>query len=212
MKNLLIIALVIFLGLFGYFKYQNYKRFRPPSVYDYTASEDLDVQYHDPSVTKAFYQESTELGTLARKIWANKKIDVLHPEEDDIEAETYASQYTDKLAHVRYLEGILINSKKLKDQGFNNQEIQEMELKGISPKDYKFQKGFENADFNLGEGDEGQIVAMVQQELVNQGYEIPVDGKFRALTRQAVIEIQRKSDLFPTGTIDKHTLKAIMKK
>ena len=197
MKNLLIIALVIFLGLFGYFKYQNYKRFRPPSVYDYVSTEDLDPQYYNPSITREYYKESTELGMFARKIWANKKVDVLHPDEDDTEAEMYANQYSDKLAHIRYLESILINSKDLKDQGFNNQEIQEIELKGISPKEYKFQKGFENADFNLSEGDEGQMVANIQQRLVDQGYEIPIDGKFKELTKQAVMEIQERVSAFP---------------
>ena len=212
MKKLLIIALVLFLAIFAYFKYQDYKRFRAPSAYDYTATNDIDVQYYNPSIVKEYFQQSTELGLFARKIWSNERIDVLYPDNDNAEAEMYANQYAERLAHLKYLEGVLSNSKSLKDQGFNNQDIQAMELTGMSPKDYKFQKGFENADFNLNEGDEGQVVAMIQQELVNQGYEIPIDGKFKALTKQAVVEIQRKSDLFPTGAVDKHTLKAIMKK
>ena len=211
MKKILIIALVIFLAIFSYAKYQTYKRFNPPSDYDHIVNNNIDSNYHDPLVVKDYFKHSSGLGLYARKVWANKRIDVLHPDEDDVEAELYVSQYTDKLVRIKHLENILIYSKELKDQGFNNKDIEQIELTGMSPKDYQFQKSFENARFNLMEGDEGQTVAMIQQKLVDLGYEIPVDGKFKALTKQAVMEIQEKAQLIPTGTVDKYTLKAIIK-
>ncbi len=211
MKRILAIALVIFLVIYGLSKYREYQRFNPPSPYDYEISEQIDVNYHDQDLLARYYQQAEELGHYARSVWASEKIDVLHTDRDDPQQQSFAQEYLRKKAELQRVEGKLKNSAQLKQQGFGNKDIINIELDGLSPQNYRLQQSMEGipASLELKLNDTGQLVYLLQKQLTALGYELEQDGIFKRETQDVVSKFQEKVGLLPTGVVDAMTFKKI---
>ena len=207
MKRILGIAVVIFLLIYGYSKYQEYQRFHPPSNYDYEISDEIDVNYHDQDVLARYYRGAEAIGQYARSVWTSHKIDVLHAREDRPQQQVFAEEYLRMKAEIAHLEDKLVQSARYKGQGFDNADIRMMELSGMSPQNYRFQKNIDHlGPVELKLKDQGQMVYLVQKKLAELGYELKQDGIYEKETQDIVVEFQEKSGLLPTGGVDALTV------
>ena len=191
-----------------YFQYQKYTRFRPPSAYDYQVSDSIDINYHDPVVLQQYYQNAYDIGNFARTLWHDRKIDVRFTTPEDLEVKKAVQYYGQLVSTTHYLEDMLVNSKKLKDQGFSNQDILLMEQEGISPVGFLILKNKQLE--GLKRGDSGRSVWELQKLLVQKGYSIPVDGIFNVVTEDALKDFQQEIADYPSGIVDDTTLRALV--
>ena len=108
------------------------------------------------------------------------------------------------LASLKLLESKLKNAYLLKQQGFDNAAINEMELKGISPQTYKIS----SAIYMVGsrKGEKNSAVWELQKHLLKKGYDIPKDGIFDIETENALKDLQSKNDLYPSGIVEESVL------
>lgn len=208
MKKLLLLIVVIALVAVVFFQYKAYKRFNPPSDYNYVLSDSIDVNYYDQVVVQQYYDNAYELGQFARSTWANRGIDVLFP-SDDIESIEASKYYTSKTSLTKRLEDKLKYSASLKDMGYDNRAIEYIMKNGISPEHHYY---ITNQNFiGLKLGDKNHEVWEVQKALIAFGYEIPNDGVFGLETESALQLFQEKNDLYPSGIVDEKTIKKIIK-
>ena len=209
MKRLALLILILTLPLLTYFQYQKYRRFHPPVSYDYALSDSVDAHYHDPVLLQQYYHNVYEIGSFARRQWRNHRTDVRYPDEENPEEQKASQYYQQLLSTTAHLEDRLVASQKLKDQGFDNQAIIRIEQEGWSPRNYRLaqQQSLEG----LKRGDRGSDVWVLQQLLVNKGYQIPVDGIFSQATEEAIKDVQQTSGNYPAGTVDEALLEAMMK-
>ncbi len=208
MKRLALLILVITLPILTYFQYQKYRRFHPPHQYDYPVSDSVDGHYHNPLVLQQYYQNAYEIGRFARQQWRQQGVDVRYP-DDDPEAEAASQYYTQLVSTTHRLEKQLIASRKLKQRGFDNAAVAQMEAQGWSPLAYRWQQ--QKPLVGLKKGDEGSRVWTLQQLLVKHGHNIPVDGIFNQVTEQAVKELQQKAQQYPSGVVDQDLLRTLVK-
>ena len=209
MKKLAWIIVIALLLVIAFFQFKRYRRFHPGTDYNYSVSADIDVNYHDPRVVMDYYETAYKAGNFARSTWASDGIDVKFPDSGDPEEEAAARTYEQILATAKFLEEKLKNSKALKAQGFSNSDIREIEEKGLSPEKLEFSRQI--GETTLTKGDEGPAVFLLQKLLIDQGMELPVDGKFIDQTESAVQAFQAKQGLIPTGIADPYTLEKLMK-
>ena len=209
MKRILLVALILFLGIYGYSKYRQIQRFSPPTPYVYEISDQIDVNYYDQGQVTEYYQQVNELEQFVRASWSGHGIDVLYPRADKSLDQTLAEVYIDKKTRLQVIEGKLKRSAVLKEAGFSNGDIRSMELTGLSPEAFRAQQVI--ADFNqvLKVGDTGQIVYLIQQYLDNLEYEIMQDGIYKEITEEAIRSFQQEHGLLPTGAVDKYTMQKL---
>lgn len=208
MKRLL--TIVILLGVISYIAVQYLKdrRFNPPAAYDYTISDAIDKDYYDQLVVKDYYKTALEVGSYARSLWNNDGIDVRFMDKENFES-TEATDYYELLeASAMMLENKLLKSADFKKQGYNNDEIKMLE-KGISPEDIEFMH--KEHLLGLAIGSNGNDAMELQRMLNAKGDSIPVDGIFNTITRYRLRVFQTENGLFPSGEVDKKTLKALLK-
>ncbi len=208
MKRLL--TIVILLGVISYIAVQYLKdrRFNPPSVYDYPISESIDKDYYDQLVVKDYYKTALEVGSYARSLWFNDGIDVRLMEKDNFESSQATDYYELLRASARILEDRLVRSADFKKQGYSNDEIKMLE-KGVTPKDIEFIS--KEHLLGLAIGSNGQEAMELQRMLNAKGDSIPVDGIFNTITRYRLRVFQTENGLYPSGQVDKETLKALLK-
>lgn len=210
MKRLALIIIILLLIIIAFFQYKSYTRFHPPNNYDYIINDSIDVNYYDQKIVDEYFNESVNLGLIAREAWSNHGIDVLYPdnkEEKDI-VNNYVKLYKRTLSKLRQIEKRLIYSGQLKSSGYSNNEIEEIEELGINPKYYFLFKEF---TVPLRQRDRGKLVWDIQKILNQLGNQIPVDGVFGVETYDAVREVQLNNDLYPDGILDFETLRIITK-
>lgn len=208
MKRLLLILAIILCGIVGYFQYQDYRRFNPPSDYSFSISSEIDVNYFDPLILQQYYENAYELASYGREKWANEGIDVRYPTEEE-PSQRAADYYNKKLSITRKLQDLLTYSADLKKKGFNNRQIKDIMENGLSPDTYKI---LHNTQFiGLKRGDQSHEVWEIQKMFIDLGYEIPKDGKFGPETETAVKDYQIKNDLYESGAINENTLKKLLK-
>lgn len=201
MKKILFLVIVLVLGIFAYNQYKQLQRFSPPSAYDYTAkTEDIDVQYYDPQVIARYFELCYEVGRFARQAWYNHRIDVRFPDESNPQSLQAALHYQQLLVNLQQLEARLIEAKKLKQKGFDNQAIRYIEEQGIAPDMYPAHRLLKGKQ--LQRGDKGEAVWYLQQLISQKHAPIRVDGIFNDETEQAIKEIQRKLNRYPSGVVD----------
>lgn len=209
MKRLL--TIVILLGVISYIvvQYLKDRRFNPPSSYDYPISETIDKQYFDSLAIKQYYKNALEVGSYARSLWNNDGIDVRHMDREDFKS-TQATEYYELLwATTKMLENKLQYSAEKKKEGYTNSQIKMLVEQGLTPEEIKYE---ENKRFlGLGIGANGQEAMELQQMLNAKGDSLIVDGIFNTITRFRLREFQKKNNLYPSGTIDEKTLKALLK-
>jgi peptidoglycan hydrolase-like protein with peptidoglycan-binding domain len=51
----------------------------------------------------------------------------------------------------------------------------------------------------------------VQNQLIKKGYKIPLDGKYRDVTEEAIMQFQIKNKIFASGKVDERTLRLLLK-
>ena len=206
MKKLLIIVIVITLPLIAFFQYKEYKRFHPPVDYEYTLSDNIDLNYHDQTLVDEYYAKALEIGFFARMQWRNE-IDVRFPDIGNLEEVNSAKYYNRLLARTTQLENVLTNSLRLKTDGYTNDEIKQIES-GVSPEMIKWTDNLEDI-LSISLGDLSQHVWNVQKELIAKGYEHRLDGLFGVETQSAIFSFQTDHDIFPTGLMNQETFDAL---
>lgn len=209
MKRLL--TIVILLGVISYIAVQYLKdrRFNPPSAYDYPISEQIDKDYYDQMVVKEYYKTALEVGSYARSLWNNDGIDVRYMDKENFES-TQATDYYELLqATAMLLENKLIKSAELKSQGYTNKQIKLIVEDGLTPDDIEYMSKAHLLGLSIGSN--GQDAMELQRMLNAKGDSIPVDGIFNTITRYRLRVFQTDNGLYPSGQVDKKTLKALLK-
>lgn len=210
MKRLIILFFVIAIGFLLYFQYVKYRKFSPPNNYDYQINtKDIDVNYYDQDKVSEYFEKATTLGNFARQQWYNYEIDVLSV-DDTPQAQNAAKQYQMLLARVKFLEAKLINSQKLKIQGFDNEAIKTIEEKKISPNNYPIVKLINGKTYK--KGDKDKAIWEVQKIINEKGQKIQIDGFFSDETELAIKKIQEQAQSYPSGLIDEDFMKILLKK
>ncbi len=209
MKRLLAILIVIAILVYAYFNYIEDRRFNPPSDYDYPVSEQIDKNYFDSTLVRDYYETVLEIGNFARSSWAYDGVDVKLPDYGKTEDKLKAAYYKSLWASAKLLEGKLEKSKKLKDQGYDDDEVRTIIEKELTPNDLKLRA---NAYLlGLVRGSSGAAVWELQKMLNTLGDSIPEDGIFNLITTNRLKEFQTQNNLYPSGEVDEKTLKALLK-
>lgn len=223
MKQIIIFLLVIIAFLIAFGQYKQYKRFNL-SEYQYTANENVDLNYHDRSFLLDYYQAIENLNGYVIMQWSTEGMDVRNPEDDDEEDLAAALVYNDKLGTVKFYEDQLIKSTNLKKEGLTNDEIKFLEANGKSLADHTTetkQETFKELLRSMFHGQQLQgglqlgsrsaLVNEIQKMLVRKGHDIPVDGVFKNVTINALRAFEEKNGLFPDGKLDALTFEALLK-
>lgn len=207
MKKLLLLVVIITLPLITYFQYQKYKRFNPPTDYEYIANKDIDTHYHDYALVEEYYTKVVEISAYARSKWANEGIDVRFPDEGSETEVNISKYYNEMLSRVKWIESKLVYSFELKKQGLGNKEIFLVEsgtpinLVKLDNRKYEL--------INLKIGDIGESVWLLQKQLVNRAAGHKTDGVFGVETQQALLDFQTTNDLYPSGAMNESTYKLL---
>ncbi|SNT34275.1 Putative peptidoglycan binding domain-containing protein [Ekhidna lutea] len=207
MKKLLIVVIVITLPLITFFQYKNYRRFHPPVNYEYALAENVDVNYHDPSMVEEYFSKSVEISAFARKAWSNESIDVRFPDENDQTALTQAAYYNQLLARLQHIETLLSQSADLKSRGFNNEDVKLVES-GV-PENLAKWMAQKDQLIGLSVGSRGEEVWLLQTYLENKGLDHTVDGVFGAATQSALRQFQQNNGLYPSGAMSERTFEKL---
>ncbi len=219
MKKLLIAIIVIIIAIFAYNQYQTYQRFNPKNT-DYKVSQNIDLNYHNPEVVFNYNTAIQDLNSYITMQWSANRIDVRNPEDDDAQTVLVVKAYAEKLAKVKFYETILEQSKQLKDKGYSNQGIKTFEDTGLTEAAYTKQlesEAFKNRLLsqlpkgNLRSGEKSAFIFEIQKLLVKKGYDIPMDGVYKSITQNAILDFETKANLFADGNIDQLTLEALLK-
>ena len=210
MKRLFYLILIIGIPLIVFFQYDRYRRFHPPTTYEYQVSDSIDYQYHDPSIITEFFESAEQCGTYARYVWRKHRVDVKADDKNNPKAQAFISNYQQLLAKTAMLEGKLKQSLSLKAQGFGNEEIKAIELHGDKPEHLIYKEYLGSSPF-IQYGDEGAQVLVMQKLLHKKGHQIKIDGIFDQETLRAVQSFQEASGLVPNGIVDQWNIEKLLK-
>ncbi len=208
MKRILIILVVLSLVIIAIFQYLNYRKFNEHGDYDYIVSDKIDSNYYNPLVLSDYYTTAYQIGSFAREAWFNHGIDVKFADKADINSVNATLAYNQLLSSIKILEGKLKESKRLKDLGFDNLAIQDIEVKGLSEKNYLVYKILEGKI--LKNGDKSEAVWELQRLLVAAGFDIPTDCMFSDKTEAALKEFQKSKNIFPSGIAGTQIFRLLM--
>uniref|UniRef100_UPI004057B513 peptidoglycan-binding domain-containing protein n=1 Tax=Roseivirga sp. TaxID=1964215 RepID=UPI004057B513 len=208
MKRLLTFAIII--GIIAYVSVQYLKdrRFNPPADYDFPISDKIDTEFYDSLVLKTYFKTAMEVGSYARSLWRNQKIDVRFMEDENFESSQATEYYELLRATALMLQGKLEKSASLKSQGYTNEQVRLLFEQGLTLEDLEFAKH----DYLIGlqRGDAGSAVWDLQKLLNASADSIPQDGIFNLITTNRLKVFQQSKGLFPSGIVDKKTLKALI--
>lgn len=207
MKKILIAATIIVLAVVVVFQALRIRRLNPPETYEYTFREDIDLDYFDANAVKSYYDTGYEAGSFAREMWKNRGLNVRIPDSDDASNRVAVVRYNHLLAYTDALGARLANSKKLKAEGFSNNDIRRLQNEDITQDQIRLEKRFGSSELKLGDKNKG--VFELQAILIAKGYTMPHDGYFWGETEVAVKAFQTKSKLFASGIANAETLKAL---
>lgn len=209
MKRLLSIVIVI--GIIAYVTVQLIKdrRFNTLSAYDHPINENIDKQYHDKAVLTEYYKTVLEIGTFARSVWRTKQHDVRQPATGDEQENLDKIYYESLKLKALQLEEELTLSKKLKDQGYSQDQVKTMIDLGMTPEEIELRDKYYLVGLRLGSN--GESVWELQKMLNARGDSIPEDGIFNLITINRLKEFQSNNGLFPSGEVTENTLKALLK-
>ncbi len=216
MKLLIILLLLIILFIIGFGQYNQYKRYNSPNV-DYKTDVKIDLEYHNQELLMNYNKAIEDLNSFVMMQWTVNNIDVRTPEDDDNETKSAVSNYSKKLATVKYFENKLNKSLKLKEKGLSNNEIKYLEETGSDLKTYKKAlannkiKNMFNGNSKMIYGQKSPLIFEVQKKLVANGLNIKIDGIFKRETLNAIKTFEEKNNLFPDGYLDVLTLDVLFK-
>ncbi|WP_421762964.1 peptidoglycan-binding domain-containing protein [Ekhidna sp.] len=207
MKKILFVILIITLPLIAYFQYKDYKRFNPPTSYEYIINDGVDVNYHDQLVVDEYFTKSLEIGSFARMVWNNHSIDVRFPDQNSELAMNSAANYNRLISRVKQLEAILLNSTSLKEENFSNEDIKLIES-GM-PVSLVKSNSDEVEIIALTLGDQNRYVWELQKRLIAKGYDHQLDGLFGTDTQTALISYQRDNGFYPSGRMNEQVFRSL---
>ncbi|WP_299667786.1 peptidoglycan-binding domain-containing protein [uncultured Polaribacter sp.] len=214
MKQLIILLLIIILGIIGYGQYSKYKRYNSPNV-DYTTEKKLDIKYHNQETVINYYKAKEALNSFVMLQWTANDIDVRTPKDDDNETKHAVGLYAEKLAVVKFYEAKLEKSAILKEDGISNKEIKFLEETGTDLKEYqhsletkKIISMFDDTQ-KLSYGQTSALIFEVQKKLVQNGFDLKIDGIYKIETRTAIKGFEEKNNLYADGYLDVLTLDAL---
>ncbi|WP_139956156.1 peptidoglycan-binding domain-containing protein [Flavicella sediminum] len=216
MKQLIIFLLLIIVGLIGYGKYNQYKRYHTSEI-NYSSEKTLDFDYHNQDLVLNYHNAIEDLNSFTKLQWTANNIDVRTPEEDDDATKQAVAKYSEKLATLHYYERKLENSANLKKDGLSNTEIKHLEETGTDLKEYqnaihnKKIKNLYDPNTVMRYGHSSVLVYEVQKKLNTLSFSIKIDGLYKSETKDAITEFEEINDLFPDGIIDPLTLDALFK-
>ncbi|WP_299053447.1 peptidoglycan-binding domain-containing protein [uncultured Polaribacter sp.] len=216
MKQLIILLLLIIAFFIGFGKYQEYKRYNSEGV-AYQTSSNIDKNYYNQEIVLQYFNATEALNGLVKTAWSANNIDVRSPENNNEETKKLVANYAKKLALVKYYEAKLEDSKKLKEKGLSNKQIQFLEEKGIDIESFNRTtkhdkiKSMFNANERLVYGKKSALIYEVQKRLIENGFQIKKDGIYKLETLNAIKNFEEKNQLFPDGILDILTLDALFK-
>lgn len=200
MKKILLGIVVITLLLITFFQYKKYRRFNPPSNYEYAISADIDVNYHDQAMVNEYYQNAVEIGAFARMKWTSESIDVRFPDDDSMEEVNASKYYNRLLSRTQFIEEKLKRSAELKGTGLSNDQVRLVESGvPVSLLDLMENK---DAITVLSIGDQSRFVWELQKRLIARGYEHQLDGVFGIATQNALLTFQNDQGIYPSGAMN----------
>ena len=210
MRRIIVILLALILVGILYTNVVRYRRINAPSPYDYTITDSIDVHYHDPAVVTNYLHQAQSLGRVARSLWQEHRIDVRFTDGLTEEELAKAEVYWKTREHVQYLELLLKQAWQWKQDGFSNPEIIRLEEGLLSPEVIVFERTYGTlTELSWSLGSVGEHIRSLQVMLVDQGYQIPIDGTYGTQTYDAVMEVQRQNGLLITGFPNLKTLSQI---
>lgn len=210
MKRIIIFILLVANVYIAINQYLKYRRYNPGRDYNYAAkTKEIDANYHDSKAVLEYFELAHKVGSFARKVWYNEGIDVLYEDQSNTQSHNAVLAYNKMLARIKLLEAKLVNSKKLKAQGLDNKAIKFIEKRGVKPQNYELYKRIRRQP--LIKGDTTLMAWEVQNCLIKKGYKIPLDGKYRGVTEEAIMKFQIKNKIFASGKVDERTLRLLLK-
>ncbi|QOD60891.1 peptidoglycan-binding protein [Polaribacter haliotis] len=220
MKQIIIFLLLIIAFFIGFGKYQQYKRYNTPKL-EYKTDKKIDMECHNQDLVFDYFNAIEDLNSWVKLQWTANDIDVVTPEDDDTETKFAVKKYADKLAKVKYYEAKLEKSALLKEKGLSNKEIKYLEETGTNLKthlqeqelaSYKSRmKTLFSDSKKIVSNQKTALIFEVQKLLVKNGFNIAVDGIYRAETSNAIKSFEEINNLFADGKLDILTLDALMR-
>ena len=218
MKKIFLLILAVIILIFAYSQYKEYQRFHPESA-NHKVSENIDVNYYNQEIVYNYHAALEAANNYMQMQWSANRIDVRSPKNDDEETLYAITEYGKKVGKLNYYKSILKQSKTLKSQGLQNEDIKLLETKGYDVATYKKAEAalkLKQSMLNimpqkaLYSGEKSVFVYELQKLLVKKGHDIEVDGVYETLTSNAIKGFEEKNNLFPDGKIDVLTLNALM--
>ena len=175
--------LVIFL-IFAYGEYKDYKRFHPENA-NIKIDNSIDLNYHNVETVYNYHDALEAANSYMQMQWSANRIDVRSPKNDDEETLYAITEYGKKVGKLNYYKSILKQSKTLKSQGLQNEDIKLLETKGYDVATYKKAEAalkLKQSMLNimpqkaLYSGEKSVFVYELQKLLVKKGHDIEVDG------------------------------------
>jgi murein L,D-transpeptidase YcbB/YkuD len=207
MKKIAIAVVIIVLAVIVCVQYSRLQSLSPPEAYEYTFRDDIDLDYHNPVIVREYFDTGYTVGSFAREMWHNRRLNVRMPNSDNAADRVAVTRYNHLRAYSDSLGARLSRSMSLKKEGFNNIDIAAMEGSSLSPREYRIQQVFGKG--TLVRGDKTDGVWELQARLIAKGYVIPHDGYYWSETEIAVKDFQSKNGLSPTGVAYRETLRLL---
>jgi len=199
-----------------YGQYSQYKRFKLEN-YEYKVAKNIDLGYHDKSFVLDYYEAIEDINSHVKAQWSANSIDVRVPEDDNEETKVAVKAYTRKLAKVKYYEGQLLLSARLKKEGVNNADVKSYQDDGITKGEKLNQDRkerlfalFGNVSNTVKLGDNGPLVFEIQKLLKSKGQDVIVDGVFKEMTAKAILTFEQEQKLYPDGKLDVFTFEKLL--
>lgn len=202
--------MIITLPVIAYFQWVKYKRFHPPTDYEFALNDSIDVNYHDPDVILQYYLIAEQVGTYARNAWKEFGVDVKVGSNYKPTEQQYVNTYQQMIAKGNLLEGKLLSSARLKSKGWTNDQIKQWENGTFTQKDLTLESWRNNPILARIE-DKSAMVFNIQKLLIDRGYEIPHDGIFREETTNAIRSFQESEGIYPNGIATLETVNRLLK-
>lgn len=216
MKKFWVYLLSIIILILAYGQYKQYKRFSFEN-YEYKAKNEIDLNYHDKAFLLNYYEAIEDLNGCVITQWSANGIDVRNPEDEDEETKAAVKKYTKKLANVTFYESRLVESAKLKKQGLKGEQVKSILEDGKTLKEKereayasKIMGMFNTSPNSVKLGENNALVFEIQKLLKAKGYDVPVDGVFKSLTSDAIMNFETKQKLYPDGKLDVFTLEKLL--
>lgn len=207
MKQIGKVAGVLTILFLGYWGYKKYMQTQMPQSALVSVSEKIDLNYHNESILVDYYELTNEMNALSKKTWYKELEDIKKSAATDPDFVENQTKFLQKEILRNRLENKLVQSKILKDKGYDNFDIFQQETRNNFTK----VNTSESNAILYSRGDEGEKVELIQVLLLKLNYKLTTDGFYRNETEKVVKEYQTKKGLKASGSIDLETYESIVK-